>query len=69
VIQVANAVLVGPIASFAEKTGLARSPPAGVLDDHGLAQVLVELEVVFSTLHEFGGPWKVLPFPLQRLFT
>jgi len=66
VVQVADAVLVRPVADFTVESWLAGASASGVLDDHGLAQVLFKFEVVLSSFHELGGLREVLPFPLQR---
>ena len=57
VVQVASAVLVCSVTRLTEETWLSRTPAAGVLDDHGLAQILVEFQVILPTLHEFRGLW------------
>jgi hypothetical protein len=67
VVQVADAVLVRPVAGLAVEAWLPGAPGAGVLDDHGLAQVLFELEVLLSPFHELGGLWEVLLLCLDRL--
>jgi hypothetical protein len=64
VVQIADAVLVRPVADFAVESWLAGTSASGVLDDHGLAQVLFEFEVMISPFHELGGLWEVLPLPL-----
>lgn len=66
-VQVAYAVLVRPVAGFAEEAWLPRTPTAWVLDDHNFAQVLFELEVVIPPFHELGGPRKIFLLPFDRL--
>ena len=67
-VQIADAVLVSPVAGLAVEAGLTRPPPARILHDHRLAEVLVELEVVISPLHELGRLREILLLPLQWLF-
>jgi hypothetical protein len=57
VVQVASAVFVRPVTWFTVETRLSRTPAARVLDDHSLSQILVEFQVIVSTLHEFRGLW------------
>ena len=56
-VQVASAVLVCSVTGFTVETWLSRTPAAGVLDDHSLAQILVEFQVMVPTFHEFRGLW------------
>jgi hypothetical protein len=69
VVQVADAVLVRPVADLAVESWLAGSSTARVLDDHRFPQVFFQFEVVLSPLHELGGLREVLPLPLERLLT
>jgi hypothetical protein len=68
VVQVAYAVLVRPVAGFAVETWLAWAPTTWVLHDHSFAQVLVEIEVMFTPFHELCRLRKIFPLPFERLF-
>jgi len=57
------------IADFAVEAWLPGTPTAGVLDDHGLAQILLELEVILAPFHELGRLREVLLLPLERLLS
>jgi hypothetical protein len=67
VVQVAYTVLVRPVTDFAVEAWLPRTPTAWVLDNHGLVEVLFELEVIVSPFHELGSLRKIFLLPFDRL--
>ena len=60
VVQVCVTVLVRTVAGFAIEPRDSRSASAGILHDHGLAEVLLQLERRFALFHKFGGLWEVV---------
>ena len=60
VVQVRITVLVRTVAGFAIEPWDSRTASAGILYDHGLAEVLLQLKRRLSLFHQFGGLWKVV---------
>ena len=60
VVQVCITVLVRTVTRFAIEPRDSRTAPAGILHDHGLAEVLLQLERPLALFHQFGGLWEVI---------
>ena len=59
-IQVCIRVFICSITGLTEEARLPWATTSWVLNDHGLAQVLVQLQRPLALLHEFCGLWQIL---------
>ena len=60
VVQVCVTVFIRTVAGLAIEPRDTRSASAGILHDHGLAEVLLQLEGRFTLFHQLGGLWEVV---------
>jgi len=60
VVKVCVAVLVRTATGFAVEPRDSRSASAGILHDHGLTEVLLQLERPLALFHQLGGLWEVV---------